>query len=669
MANHNRGDSTARKMAEKERAPHRIKEEAEVPGAERLFREFEATEIDGAAVERAKNLIIRADLVDKLDNGGDLSEDECRRLGSIAKERGWFGVFNELEAGDRVAYFSTPGGEFSVKNLNTVFGEQMTDKIIDSRKKILAELMKGKGFELLNQDYRSGTYKLGQDADADYEKSLDEVADSLNKTMVEVIKDAVNRRVAEGADDKSFDSMRRLLGAPDIGFRANYGVSTVGEPESEKDVSNIVSALAECAQAAQMSRRKEKGSYGSEYSEERALKEISDGDEGEGINELGEKLADKIIADENGVEYKIFSFENGRRSMNRDLLRLARKGDFHPGSGSEQLFSQVQQYVRRINLLDLVKPFTAVEAKDGTIDKRRELTRNYLQKDAKGGYSLKNDLSEIERKRLAADLKRDQKDATYDSAEFFHKESLALKDCVYVNLDVLDLGVDLLLEYERLIQEVGEDPGKLRQVSVEAGDSITEKMRTVRAKALEVFQRFFPDTKPISRVGGDEISLALEDPGDAEIMEEFLLTLQNETGTRVIKTVVSEAERHSAVEWSGNINDETSDERLKQHLSAIKRAERGSEICKQIEKKMRAIEMMVQQKFKLSDSDESTVREKLAVLEIGQFKNIAVKEEANGQFRVLSRSARDKSIEEMPYDDVLLWIGQKMTVFSGRDNG
>ncbi|MCX6782247.1 MAG: hypothetical protein NTW66_03980 [Candidatus Magasanikbacteria bacterium] len=665
MANGKARDRAAYPLHEAKTAKQRIEKESPVyvPGGEKAFSGefFDGNiEIDNSAMERARNLLTRANLVEKLDTGAEFNEKEREQLGGMVKDRSWFGLFNELQAGDSLAYFSTPGGAFSVKNLNTLFGEQLTDAIIDGRKKILNELMAESGFEQLTQDYRSAAFKLPPKESADFTKELNDISSVLNERMVEVISKAIDRRIVEGISENKFDRMRALLHSTDVGFRMNFGISEVGKPEDDSDKSNVVLALAECAQMAQLSRHLSDEMYGESYDRDSVIQEISGSRETEGVNELGNRLAEKNVVDETGIEYKIFTVENGRRVMNRDLLRLARKGDFKPKAGHEDVFAQVSQYVRRINILDVVKPFTAIEASSGTIAKRVEKMAKFVEKNSAGKYVLRADLSELDKKRLAYELKKDQKDSTYDAPEFFHKEAMQLKDCEYVNVDVLDLGVDLLLEYEQLIQDIGEDPSKLEEASLKAGDKITENMRSVRAKALAVFEKFFPGVKPIDRVGGDEIAIAIEDPQDAQKMEEFLLALQHETGTRVIKTVVGGSERHSEAEWTGERAAGADDEYLREHLSAMKRAERGSEMCKQVEKKMRIAELALQQMKKISATDEKMMAAELSRMEIGQYKNIAVKEDAEGNFKVLCRRESGNEIDELSFEDVIEWIGQKI---------
>lgn len=611
--------------------------------------------IDQSAIERVKNSLDRANLVEALENGAELSESDRERLGGMIKERGWFGMFKDLKAGDSMAYFSSPGGEFSVKNLNTLFGEQVTDSVIDSRKKILNELMTQSGHEALSEDYRSASFKLSKTGETTPEEDMNAISSALNERMKVVINSAIESQLSEGGTDTGkFTRMKELLEPDGEGYRINFGTSVVGDAQSETDKSNIIQVLAECAQTAQLSRRLSKDSYGSAYDRESVVDEIK----GEnGINELGDKLLEKSITDKIGIKYNIFTEKDGKRVMNRDLLRLTRKGEFKPEDSDADTFKMVQQYVRRINLVDLVKPFTAKEAVGGEISERIDKMSKFVEKNEAGKYVLKADLSQADREQLSAELKTDQKDGTYDAPEFFHKKASELKDCVYINIDVLDLGVDLLLEYEQLIQEVGEDETKLREASLTAGDKITENMRAVRAKALEVFKKYFPDADPIDRVGGDEIALAIEDKGDQKVFEEFMLALQNETGTRVVKTVVGGSERHS--------EDDKNDELLSDHLTAIKRAENGSEMCKKIEKKMRLAEMILEQVKGISSSDEDGLNAELSRMEIKHFKNIAVTEDQSGKLKVICRLEKG-GIGELDIKEVENWIGQAIATVSGK---
>lgn len=625
----------------------------------------EIIDVDEASIERTQKILDRARLIDKLEHGEDLLDDERNKLGSYLHERGWHAVFSELKTNDKLVYFSSPGGEFSVKSFNTVFGEQSTDSFIAKRGQVLFDAMDKRGLNVLNQDYRSGMFKLDSKIEVDnFEKMMNDVGSEINNEMSSFVKAMIEDMVEEGNPKEKYVNLEKLLDNENggSGFRMNFGSSTVGEQKNENDLSHIISSLTECAQVSQISRRIDGDSYGSEFSKDLIFSEVYE------INELGQDLMDTSVKDEKGIDYKVFSSISNRRVMNRDLLRLIRKGEFQSTKESEDISKKVDQYIRRINLLDLVKPMTAKEAQDGTIKNKIDKVENFLEKDSEGQDVLKKDMSQEEKKNLAHELRNDQKDNRYDSSEFFHSEAMKLDNCVYINVDVLDLGVDLLLEYEHLLQDIQENPDELDETAIQAGDRITESMRIIRGHALNVFSEHFPDLKHIGKPGGDEISFAMENEVDSKKMEEFLLDLQKTTGTRVIKTSVGTSERHSSK--IGDVkNDDEHKDRLVEHLAAVKRAERGSDLCKKIEKNIRNLELLLENKIEFFDSENNDeykkiIDKKIEDFGISKFKNIAVKENYNGDFLVICREEISGDIEEISFDKVIDLINKKINTIT-----
>lgn len=583
-----------------------------------------------AALERTMGMIQRAEMIENFAETGELSEADSRRLGGVMAERGWQAVFSELQAGDKVVCISTPAGELSIKSLNSKFGEQTADNIIAARKAATAKAISESGLTALMQDYKGGFFKAAANMDgAEIKKMLDAASDEVNREMTEFIKAEIEKLPEEVREDGSFGSMINVLDR--AGYRLSFGVSEVAAERDEKDKMAVLDSLAGATQAAQVSKRlsREGSEYGSEFSVDTISGEIRE------IDEIVKELAGKSVELSDGTRYDIFSTdEKGARRIDRDLLRMARKGDLHPAKGFEKTAELVAQYVRRLNVIDLVKPFVAEEAEDGTLAKRVEANSKFIAKDKNGNWSVDKNLSAKERRELAAELRQDQKDPRFLSHEFFHKESTGIDNCTYVNVDVLDLGVDLLLEYEESLQAIGRDPSKLREISASAGDKITERMRNIRGKALEVYQKYFGDEEAVAKVGGDEITFAVNSEHDPEEVEKFLIDLQVATGTRVIKTVVGSADRETKTR--------TQEKRVAEHLAALKKAENGTEMCKKIESKMRLIKKVLENNLERAPREtsaeyEKKIQDELGKMEIDSLQHVVAREKADGGFDVMYR--------------------------------
>lgn len=587
-----------------------------------------------AALERTISMIQRAEIIENFAETGELSEADSRRLGGVVAERGWQAVFSELKAGDKVVCISTPAGELSIKNLNSKFGEQTADNIIAARKFATAKAIGESGLSALMQDYKGGFFKAAPNMDgAEIKKMLDAASDEVNREMTEYIKSEIEKVPEEVRKNGSFDSMINVLDR--AGYRLSFGVSEVTAENSANDKTGVLDSLAGATQAAQVSKRlsREGSEYGSEFSVDIISGEIRE------IDEISKELVGKSVELVDGTRYDIFSIdEKGTRRIDRDLLRMARKGDLHPAKGFEKTAELVAQYVRRLNVIDLVKPFVAEEAEDGTLAKRVETNSKFIAKDKNGNWAVDKNLSAKDRRELAAELRQDHKDPRFLSHEFFHKESAGIDNCTYVNVDVLDLGVDLLLEYEESLQAIGRDPGKLREISASAGDKITERMRNIRGKSLEVYQKYFGNEEAVAKVGGDEITFAVNSEHDPEEVEKFLIDLQAATGTRVIKTVVGSADRETKTN--------TREKRVAEHLAALKRAENGTEMCKNIESKMRLIKKVLENNLgrrpkETGEEYEKKIQDELGKMEIDSFQHVVAREKADGGFDIMYRE-KDK---------------------------
>lgn len=530
-------------------------------------------------VERLERDLEVAAISEKLARGETPTEKERLAAASIIERRNW-GKLLDLKENDIVVSFLVPGGDFlSIKNMNdNIFGYQGTDEIIAYRRKLLGEHLKAEGLEELEQDYLSGFFRLKEKERPKMTDKLAAISKNLDAEMKEFILKKVSERLEKEEDPKKLKKItefaRRLQ---ELGYRMTFGVSTVGKRENAADFSHVELALNQGLQMAQISRGRV-GEYGGEFSEAEIMEELKE------LDALRRRILDndnRIVQElPNGEKFifdRIFTEQDGNYEINRDILRDVRKYKFEVAEGdqlNQDMLKDVSLYVRKLNLLDIRKPFTHAElAGDETIhgSKIGVAAERAAQKGL-AGKLRSGDYTPEEGRAAAEFLDRDPKDRYCASKEKFVSGAIKIKNCSYVMLDRLDLGVDLLRSYEQLEQDVLSGKTELRDASVAAGDDTTKAMRDLRQMVREEFERAFPGEEFLSLVGGDEISLAINnDRVPPDKIDGFLLTIQNKTRSRVVRSVVTGRSSKSA------------DVAKQEHLDAMKRTEDGADRLKQIE--------------------------------------------------------------------------------------
>ncbi|MFA5127506.1 MAG: hypothetical protein WC457_00705 [Patescibacteria group bacterium] len=640
---------------------HEAGQTLETEQTEPLREEVEAESVSEAAIERVMNQVSRAKWIENFVESGELKDAEARMLGSIVAERGWQTVFTELKPGDKIVNFTTPGGEMSIKNFNTLLGEQANDNIIAARKQIIAAAMKDCGLEQLMQSYNSGLFKMADGVDSGkLEVALNEasaqVRDHMKTAIENEINNKINNDVEKGMDESEarskFDNIKNILDNRG-GYRISFGVAEVPAAKLSADLSHIVDAVSMCSQSAQRARRGDakSGRFGETYEENNIYSEAAE------INSIGEKLFGQSVTDEKGNVYRIFTKDiNNNRVLDRDLLRAVRKNEFKPDDQSRDTVNLVRQYIERVNLIDAVMPVTAEDAANGEVAANTARRKQFIERDENGAWKISENLTAEEREELKNDLRHDQKDARFLSPEFFHTEALKKKKCVYVNIDVLDLGVDALLGYENDLQNINRDPSKLHEISSRASDTITKRMRDIRGFALEVYKKYFGDEEVVGLVGGDELTFAVDkDKVDKDTLENFMVDLKNATGARVIKTetAIGAAMRQSENSWDSAVSSDDKKQLIAEHQAALKRAEKGSQVCKAIEKKLRAVEITLENKIGLAPAE---VNDELRSLEIDHLFGAVALERDDGGFLLSYRSERNNVILGVKHEDVLSQI-------------
>ncbi|OGH93518.1 MAG: hypothetical protein A2534_01540 [Candidatus Magasanikbacteria bacterium RIFOXYD2_FULL_39_9] len=626
-----------------------------------MYQEETNEKVDPDVAGRAARDLGLAEQVEMMEGGEEFDRSQ---VAGVLERQNWGKIFTGLQEGDRVLSFFVPGADFlSIKNLNDkVFCPQITNKIIVQKRIIIEKEIKklDKQASILQSDYKIEMVKISKDSqispdqleemsaivDAAMTKFIsEEIVDKLVEEEREKLKPFIIER-SEGSIDKNGQEKIKMMEANidkwdefkvalqgkakanfgKSGFRMNYGLATVQGDVAEDKLLAINQSL----QTSRMAREKN-DSYGAEYSEEMIGPEL------EKIADLRKEIisAGNKITDTEGNEFDIFlpvPVESAftRYALNRDLLRDVRKGKFQ--SADEAMLRKIVLYTKKLNILDAVKPFISEEINtvSAEAEENKALAKKIWNKETEQGEKLEKD----EIKKVADILSSEEKDRSYTSKNEFNKRAVALKECAYVSLDVLDLGVDLLLEYESILQDIDKKTGQekideFNKRSLSAGDETTKKLRDFRRDVASICKEFgFADGLVTGEVGGDELTLAVDTSSiSEEKLEEFLFALKDKTNTRVIKTVVAKSEKDASSEqdlWKLS----------ELHLQALKRAEDGVAIAKGIEEAERKLNRLFKQQ------GENAVKEKIAslrglfILEDGQVKSNAIITEKEGVFKV-----------------------------------
>ena len=127
---------------------------------------------------------------------------------------------------------------------------------------------------------------------------------------------------------------------------------------------------------------------------------------------------------------------------------------------------------------------------------------------------------------------------------------------------------------------------------------------------------------------------------DEETLDKLLIALKNgtkgkkgTTNTRVIKTVVAKADK-------SNGSESSQEEKVEAHLQALKRAEKGAAIAKDIEEAERKLNLILEKYKENSAEGERLVNEKIGalhglfILENGQVKQSVIVMEKEGVFKI-----------------------------------
>ena len=505
-------------------------------------------------------------------------------------------LFNNLKEGDTMFSSLVPSNDdFSIKNMNDkFFGQQQTDEIIDHRKKIIREEFE-KSLDTLSQDFKQDVFVLKPDLKLDNDELNENFSDGMKNIELEMnvhIKKEIKKKLGvlnptkDASQIKSLTALNERIENGDSSYALTYGMAEVGKVEGGDQSAKVV-ALSESLQMAQIS-RSDSESAGGSFSFEKQMQQV------EKIKKIGDDLFQKnIFVDADGLSYKIFEEEGNERSaINPDLLRAIRKNKLKVKEGDTEnalVVEKLKDYKEAINFFDYVKPQIAEEISGGAVsedlNERKEIARKL-----ESGEEL--DLDDFER--IYQLMGKELKDPNCSSKAVFHEKAVQIDNCSYISLDVLDVGVDILLSYEKLANKMSAgdmDEESIKKEMLAIGDDTTIKMREFRDTVLEVLKKNGVDN-PISLVGGDEFTIALD---TSLVSKDLLLAIKEATNTRVIHTAVASVKRTVELQEKRedfkSVEDDGFEERFTEHLKALERAEMGASKVKEIEAGFRDLKM------------------------------------------------------------------------------
>ena len=542
------------------------------------------------------------------------------KLAPYLERQNWGNVFSKMSGGEQVIFFSSPALEIlriKYLNDNNICGSQTTDDIIAHKRKLLDEKIGQLGAKLgvedlkslvLFQDFKQDVFRFPAGMTIDFDE-INAICQEINEEMVEFIK--IKLALIKESTPARNDFKNKLESGG--GYRLTYGAVKVEDgEEGEVSLKDKHLAIQRAYSMSTVARSiKDKKKYGGEYSHEELLQEL------ENIKNFKNELAGQTITDNEGETYDIFGADN---LLNIDLLRLIRKDKFNCPPEQARLFDTLKRYVKSINLIDLLKPFTYEELENGELKKK--INANFvLAEQIKKSGELTDSLGELTdslKEDIAGKVQADSRDVSYSSADVFHAQATKMPNLSYIGIDVLDVGLDQIRECEELLDQISKiDDGqekikKFEEIALRAGDKTTRRLRRIRAviaKTVEEQMNVSINDKPIlALVGGDELTLAIENiPNNAKreaqinglqfkikqaLREDEELNEGFKSGVeiRMIRTAMARSNK--------NLGQGETEERelLKEHIGALKRLEEGTNITKKIEDMERKMKRRMKKK-------------------------------------------------------------------------
>jgi len=626
------------KVAEKGRAenPEKVTKEAleEYEKFKNYIQEHELSQSELREKDRLdeSTLAVGVKRLAKVDEKIDLAnikipekEVVVNAASSILERRDWGNIYNNLKDGDEVINFAVPSDSFfSVKHLNDkVFGENRTDEILIAGRNILqtefkqALLKEGVAKEIvdncvLSQDYKNSIFKISAEAmktfreqGVNVEKMIETVSETVEARMRPVVAYVLDKFSNEEAGKNKQEELKEFADSyKEVGYRLNYGSSPVekrGEEEQlgYKDIALSTAAAFVDTKMMEVQRLSEelglsekfKFSEKKDLSYEDRLKEYL-----VNFRNLRKELETKSqVEDDKGNVYDIF--EKGKdgngnifiKGINKDLFGKIRKDAINfTEAGSGEI---LKLYYRMLNIMDFVKPHTNEEMENGVLAAKLE-ERGKLIKDLKNSNFTPENADKTVGELLRDEKPTEKEVSEYTSGSEFKKRAQAIGECNIVKIDVRNVGLDQLAEYERLLLDSVNAENQTKEFNesiLVASDKVTNILKKFRSRIADVVQwanQAAEGSLVVGKVGGDEMTLALSSEVATDQVLFLLKDVLNDMDARI---VVAETKRGDNTDLG------------KAHDEAMKKVDEGIDKSKVIDDAAKELNSLVSSSQNVGD--------------------------------------------------------------------
>ncbi len=517
--------------------------------------------------------------------------------------------------------------KFVPKTLNDNLGTTKTDLLIKERHRQLASSATGLGTpisETFNSDVISidADWQYGLEmqlrrefpnlSTSDFEQlyknkvhdalanMLDGTGQGMTSYLWQIVTPLVTKEPSSGVL-----KIHTMLKAGD-GFRFAMGVAQIDEPFSENP-DDLLNKKEGNSKASCASRLAQINANNAKETRQKPEVEIFSVEEFKNNLDAISALREGLISQGNtlmlsdGVELKLFdSAKNSDGKilyrMNPNIIRAIRKNKLK--SDDYETVQKVSEYLKRTNVIDSPMYYTASELfgevrMRGGEDKKLAA---HLRQVLEVADRLENDepLKLKDWPVLKNALKKDPRDPVFSSRSEFHAKALEMQNKVYITVDVLDLGIDVVLDYEQILQKLQYEISGgnnlemvLARYLLTAGDNITLKMRQFREDVQQtLIKEGIPADQIANFLGGDEETIVFDAKKfinkdgtfNDERLDQVLVKLRNSINARVI-----------AVPSLGAPEDKQSLDNKLKHLRTMSALDVGTDISKNYEEMIRRL--------------------------------------------------------------------------------
>lgn len=479
-----------------------------------------------------------------------------------------------LRRGDHLMILETPGTGargLGQKELNAIFGEEKVNRLIELRRRALIDALDKTRLydfteELLYSTYKEDAVRLRlMEANADFPESgrwshpggIEELGEELLRRTSEAVTAALRdpsgpyRAVLELPASKALLARK---GITDLDrqplYELNFGMSQVRDDSAAARLNADINAhqaltLANLAAGEKISRVFEPRIYRERILEAGKLREqlTEQAPEGRSVMQLSAA----------GAELKPAASEILRKRYAWDSLSEAQKEVF---AGSRAYYEAAQRYFDLLRLQDYIKKWdvsfekavseaTVIRSLIAKLEKYRRLTQIALPSEPIESLADEETIIRDRDKRLFQKLPgfllQDSRRRSLYNAKRFHAQVPAMKNPVYVNLDVKGMGLMNIRAFEHELQAIekelrenGSPTSEVYRLWRSSADDVTVRVQGIEPILKSLLEEAYreegvtPPSEIPAMMGGDEVVFALDgDFFSGERIDRLLFTLRD----------------------------------------------------------------------------------------------------------------------------------------------